>query len=196
MADITVRQQKDILRRETAAWQRAAVGLFAVASALNIGLYARIINLERSRDADAKRYISQIENAEHTRDLAVRELGELSLRWAKEQQARADQARAYEAVGEYVYMGTFKITAYCPCEACCGRWADGLTATGVEAGPGIVAVDKSIIPLGSTVIIDGQRHLAADTGVMGYCVDICLPSHQEAEAFGVREMEVWVESDG
>ena len=95
-------------------------------------------------------------------------------------------------MGAYRYVGECTITAYCPCEACCGQWADGLTATGLPAGPGVVAVDPAVIPLGSTVVIDGQRYLAADTGVTGHAVDVCMGTHEEAEAFGVRREAVWV----
>ena len=112
----------------------------------------------------------------------------------QKQQAREEQAAAYEALGDWEYLGEFTITAYCPCEDCCGRWADGVTASGLPAGPGIVAVDRSVIPLGSTVVIDGQRYLAADTGVTGNRVDICMTSHEDTVAHGVRTAEVWVVS--
>ena len=49
-----------------------------------------------------------------------------------------------------------------------------------------------MIPLGSTVVIDGQRYLAADTGVTGNHVDLCVLDHQEADVFGVRTADVWV----
>ncbi len=100
------------------------------------------------------------------------------------------------------YLGTFVATYYC-CERyphICGT-GDGLTATGVavEPGivavePGIVAVDPAVIPLGSTVVIDGAEYIAADTGglIKGQRVDIAVPTHAEALALGVREVEVWV----
>ena len=101
---------------------------------------------------------------------------------------------APEAEEPSIYVGEFTVTAYCPCAECCGHWADGLTATGIPASGGIVAVDPAVIPLGSTVIIDGQQYLAADTGsgVDGMHIDICTNSHQEAEAFGKRTAAVWV----
>lgn len=144
-----------------------AAGLLVLALAVNMAQWARIAALEASRREDAARYQAQVESAERMRDRAVEQLGAAVLQAEADRQARAEQAAAYEAVGAYRYIGECTITAYCPCEECCGRWADGVTATGLPAGPGVVAVDPEVIPLGSTVIIDGQRYLAADTGVTG-----------------------------
>ena len=174
------------MRSANLNWKRAVTGLFVLAV------------LCSTAQALAYRYmqgqlLAALRQAEAVRDDAVRELGALTLSVAREREARAEQAAAYEAAGAWRYAGEFTVTAYCPCSECCGRWADGVTASGLPAGPGIVAVDKSVIPLGSTVILDGLRYLAADTGVTGNRIDICLTSHQAAEDFGVEEAEVWVE---
>ena len=43
-------------------------------------------------------------------------------------------------------LGTFKLTAYCACEKCCGK-SDGITASGTKATEGrTIAVDTRIIP--------------------------------------------------
>ena len=123
--------------------------------------------------------------------MAVQELGEMVLRL---EQANEEPA-VVEAQESYTYIGECVITAYCPCEECCGQWADGLTATGIPAVPGVVAVDPEVIPLGSVVVIDGLRYLAADTGVSGLSIDICAASHQEAADFGVQTAEVWIETE-
>lgn len=192
MTAMMIRQQKAALRREIASWQAGALGLLVLAAAVNTALMARIGALESRRQEEAARYEAQIEQAEHIRDLAVQELGAMSLQQAREQAARAEQAAAYEMIGAYQYVGECTITYYCPCEECCGKLADGLTATGLPAGPGIVAVDKDVIPLGSTVIIDGQKYLAADTGVTGHHVDICMADHAATVEAGVGRAEVWV----
>ena len=168
----------------------ATLGLLALALAVNMAQWAWIASLKAGWQADAERYRAQIESSEHTRDLAVQELGEMVLQAEADKQTRAELAAAYEIIGEYRYVGECTITAYCPCTACCGRWADGLTATGLPAGPGIVAVDPAVVPLGSTVIIDGQKYLAADTGVTGNHVDICMEEHAATVAFGVQRLEV------
>mgnify|MGYP005784316259 CR=1 FL=1 len=68
----------------------------------------------------------------------------------------------------------FTCYAYCPCTYCCGK-SNGITATGTQAKAGrTIAVDPKIIPLGSTVIINGREYIAEDTGggIRGYKVDI------------------------
>jgi 3D (Asp-Asp-Asp) domain-containing protein len=188
------REARRLLRGETAAWQTVALGTFGMSLAVNLSTFGAH-ELERQAWADREsRYQTQLQHVETIRDHAVQELGVLAAWVSREQQAREEQAAAYEALGDWEYLGEFTITAYCPCEDCCGRWADGVTASGIPAGPGIVAVDRSVIPLGSTVVIDGQRYLAADTGVTGNRVDICMTSHEDTVAHGVRTAEVWVVS--
>ena len=173
---------------ELVSWQFAAVGLLALAVAVNMGLTARIAALEEAQAESA----AKLQQAEKVKTLAVEELGELSDRWVKEKQARAEQAAAYEAVGAYRYVGECSITYYCPCEQCCGKWADGITASGLPATPGVVAVDPEVIPLGSTVVIDGQKYLAADTGVTGYHIDVCVVDYASAAKLGVSSADVWM----
>lgn len=89
-----------------------------------------------------------------------------------------------------------ELTAYCPCEKCCGQWAGGYTATGTVPTAGrTVGVDPEVIPLGATVYIDGQAYRAEDTGAFaGNIIDIYMESHEEALRFGRREATVtWAE---
>ena len=192
MGELTLWRARERLTRELVGWQAGAIGLLVLAVAGNMALAARIGSLEQAREADAVRYRAQIERVEQTRDRAVEQLGALVLQAEAEQQAREAQAMAYEALEGYRYIGECVVTYYCPCEQCCGKWADGLTATGIPASPGIVAVDPGVIPLGSTVIIDGQKYLAADTGVTGKHVDVCLADHAATVEAGVGNAEVWV----
>ena len=86
----------------------------------------------------------------------------------------------------------FTCYAYCPCTYCCGK-SNGITATGTIATAGrTIAVDPKIIPLGSTVIINGREYIAEDTGggIRGYKVDIFFDSHKEALQFGKQKLEV------
>lgn len=106
---------------------------------------------------------------------------------------------AYLNVGEP--MGEFTLTAYCPCSKCCGRWADGITATGTTATEGLtIAVDPNIIPYGSTVTLfyeSGETHsyIAEDcgNGIKGHRIDVFFNSHTDALKFGVQSAMVYVE---
>ncbi|QHI72876.1 3D domain-containing protein [Aminipila terrae] len=94
-----------------------------------------------------------------------------------------------------VSLGKFKITHYCSCVKCCGK-ADGITKTGTKATAGrTIGVDPDIIPLGSTVYIDGQAFVAEDTGggIKGNRIDMFVQSHQEAKEKDVYETEVFIE---
>lgn len=69
----------------------------------------------------------------------------------------------------------------------------GTTATGVPVGWGTVAVDPSVIPLGSRMTIPGYGDgVAADTGssVQGATVDLWFPTLQQALAWGRRVVTV------
>ena len=86
----------------------------------------------------------------------------------------------------------FCITAYCACEQCCGK-TDGITATGTVATEGrTIAVDPSIIPYGTEVIINGHTYIAEDCGgaIDGNRIDIFFDNHQEALNWGVQYLEV------
>jgi 3D (Asp-Asp-Asp) domain-containing protein len=82
-------------------------------------------------------------------------------------------------------------TAYTPyCYGC-----DGVTATGLRAGPGIVAVDPRVIPLGTRLYIPGYGFaLAGDTGgdIVGNRVDLGFASYSAAVRFGRRPVTVYV----
>ena len=87
---------------------------------------------------------------------------------------------------------TFCITAYCPCELCCGK-SDGITATGTVATEGrTIAVDPSVIPYGTEVVINGHTYIAEDCGgaICGNRIDIFFDSHQAALNWGVQYLEV------
>ena len=84
-----------------------------------------------------------------------------------------------------------KVTAYTPYDTGC----NGITATGSKAGYGVVAVDPSIIPLGSQVYVPGYGvAIAADTGgaIKGNRIDVCYASKSEAYNWGVRNVSVYV----
>lgn len=82
-------------------------------------------------------------------------------------------------------------TAYLPTDGS----SEGLTATGIPAHHGIVAVDPAVIPLGTRLYVPGYgMALAADTGgaIIGNSIDLCMDSQYDAWRFGRRMVKVYV----
>ncbi len=82
-------------------------------------------------------------------------------------------------------------TAYHPMDGD-GR---GITASGIPATYGVVAVDPDVIPLGTRVFIPGYGEaIAADTGgaIQGARIDLCMEDYDEAFEFGRRMTEVYI----
>ena len=91
-------------------------------------------------------------------------------------------------------LGNFTITYYCACEICCNK-ADGITATGTPVIEGqTIAVDPSVIPYGTKVIIGGHVFTAEDCGgaIKKNHIDVYVNSHEEALALGVTNEEVYL----
>ena len=71
----------------------------------------------------------------------------------------------------------------------------GSTASGIPVGPGVVAVDPGVIPLGTRLTIPGYgQGIAADTGgaIQGARIDLWFASHAEALAWGRRTVTIAV----
>ncbi len=90
---------------------------------------------------------------------------------------------------------TFTATSYTAfCNGC-----SGVTATGIDlrANPdaNVIAVDPSVIPLGSRVEVKGYgTFLAADTGgaIKGRKIDIFIPDRDKVRAFGRKSVQIRV----
>lgn len=96
-------------------------------------------------------------------------------------------------------------TAYDNSFASCGKHPGhpeyGMTATGSMAGPGTVAVDPSVIPLGTKLYVESMDGTASygyatalDTGgaIKGNRIDLWYPSNEEAMEFGRRPVKVYI----
>ncbi len=93
--------------------------------------------------------------------------------------------------GAYRYRDVFvmEATAYSPHPRSTAPYSDGITATGVKAKRGIVAVDPRVIPLGTWVYVTGYGEgLAADVGgaIKGMRIDVAFNEESEAILFGRR----------
>lgn len=85
----------------------------------------------------------------------------------------------------------FNITAYgSDCTGC-----TGLTYTGTVPTLGrTIAVDPSIIPLGSQVLFDGQVYIAEDIGglIKGHKIDLYYGTERESSSYGVQYHKVYI----
>lgn len=94
----------------------------------------------------------------------------------------------------------FRVSAFCKCSKCCGRWADGMTAFGkpVTANGGqFVAADRSL-SFGTLVVVPGYADSkpvpVLDRGgvIRGDRMDVFFPTHDEALEWGVRWLDVQI----
>lgn len=96
---------------------------------------------------------------------------------------------------ELIPLGIFKVSHYCiePHKHICGD-GTGLTRSGNKVHVGSLSVDPRVIPLGSTVVINGQEYIADDTGgaIKGKKIDMAVASHKEAMARGVYYADVYL----
>ena len=78
----------------------------------------------------------------------------------------------------------------------------GITATGIRAKRGVVAVDPRVIPLGSRLYIESMQNgvtsygyaIAGDTGgaIKGNKIDLFFETAREVNNWGVRKVKVYV----
>lgn len=114
---------------------------------------------------------------------------------AEEKKKQEQQQNQNTNTSGMKYLGKFKLTAYCNCKKCCGKWSGGPTASGKMPKAGrTIAVDPKVIPLGSKVVINGKTYTAEDTGsaIKNKRIDVYFDSHQAALNFGVQYAEVYI----
>ena len=92
-----------------------------------------------------------------------------------------------------------RVTAYCPCPKCCGKYSDGITACGYKICQGDVFIAADMkYPFGTEMIIPGYNNAepvkVLDRGgvIRGNRLDVFFNSHREARKWGVKYIEVKV----
>lgn len=95
-------------------------------------------------------------------------------------------------VEELVSLGEYKITAYCGCSKCCGKWSEfNLTASGTTPKQGRT-VGCNSLEFGTEIIINGKKYVVEDTGnLKDNVIDIYFDLHEDALNFGVQYIEVF-----
>lgn len=106
--------------------------------------------------------------------------------------ASASNSSAAPSGGKEFYVSATAYTAHC-------NGCTGITATGINllANPGlkVIAVDPSVIPLGSKVWVEGYGYaVAGDTGgaIKGMKIDLFMPSTDQAFGYGRKQVRVKV----
>ncbi len=92
-----------------------------------------------------------------------------------------------------------RVTAYCPCKVCCGRFAKGRTANGyvIRRGDSFVAAPKKYT-FGTEIIVpqynDDKPIIVNDRGgaIKGNRLDVFFQSHAEATKWGIKYLDVKV----
>lgn len=100
----------------------------------------------------------------------------------------------------YSRVITMQATAYDASPASNGQWA-GITALGTKLRPGVVAVDRNVIPLGTKLYIESTDGwpsygvaVAEDVGgaIKGNRIDLFFESSSTVRSFGRRNVKVYV----
>ncbi|PPA68566.1 hypothetical protein C4B60_20385 [Jeotgalibacillus proteolyticus] len=104
--------------------------------------------------------------------------------------ASAPEEKKEEPAGRELYVSSTAYTASC-------NGCSGITATGInlKANPDlkVIAVDPSVIPLGSKVYVEGYGYaVAGDTGgaIKGNKIDVFLPNKEDAYRWGNRQVKI------
>lgn len=106
-----------------------------------------------------------------------------------------------------VLLGSFRVTAYCSCEKCCGEWAknrpNGIVygAAGVELKAGVSCA--SPLPLGTVVEVEGLgEYIVQDRPAQWVIdkygenqIDIYFDNHEAASAFGLKQLNVYLKGE-
>ncbi|MGJ9383720.1 peptidoglycan-binding protein [Salipaludibacillus sp. CF4.18] len=103
-----------------------------------------------------------------------------------------ETSRSNQSGGRTMTVEATAYTAYC-------NGCSGTTATGIDLrnnpGKKVIAVDPSVIPLGSTVEVEGYgTAIAGDTGgaIKGNKIDLFMPNREDALNFGRRSLQITV----
>lgn len=93
------------------------------------------------------------------------------------------------------------VTAYSPDARSCGKWADGVTASGYSVetnGFKLVAADTRLLPFGTILTIPGYHNerpvpvLDRGGAIKGDRLDVLFPTHEQAMQWGKRRLLVTV----
>jgi 3D (Asp-Asp-Asp) domain-containing protein len=142
--------------------------------------------LEQAR-AQRRAYLGQLASQQRLNTAAISSYQQQALAVeATARQVSAQQASAVSPTSVAPGGSTMTVVAT-------GYSGQGNTASGAPAGWGMVAVDPSVIPLGTGITIPGYGSgVAADTGgaIQGATIDLWFPTDAQALAWGRRTVTI------
>jgi 3D (Asp-Asp-Asp) domain-containing protein len=177
--------------RQTLAARRSQV-------AADLAAAQRTARRLASARADRLSFIAQLRNAQQ---LKAAEIGALE-RKASEAEAKSQQLQAAAVTDQAAAQAPITVPNPVPAPSpgghtltvsSTGYSLPGHTASGLPVGWGVVAVDPSVIPLGTRLTIPGYGEgVAADTGsaVRGADIDLWFPTLGQARAWGRKTVTI------
>ena len=151
------------------------------------------IIIEDEPRVDEKELTAEIEPAEA--EPAVEEKKAVVTEEEKTVEPVAEEAEEKTEPSPEETVITVTATAYsADCEG-----GSGVTYTGIDLKENpdtkVIAVDPSVIPLGTEVYVEGYGHaIAADIGgaIKGNKIDVFIPNQDDAESWGVQTVDVTI----
>ena len=193
--DRLAEQDRDVIRQTRTAEARLAAATRA--------LRARELELGRLAD-EAARAVSALEQSRAQRASflatlsAQRRLNAAAIS-SLQQQAQAVEARSRQLAALAAVRSDTgapppaSVSGHMLTVVATGYSLGGSTATGAPAGWGVVAVDPSVIALGTRLSVPGYGEgVASDTGsaVQGAAIDLWFPTPAEAAAWGRQTVTI------
>jgi len=179
--------QSSTSRRQLAALAAKLARRAAELRRLEAGAAQTAASLEAAR-AERLRYISSLRQRHRLKARQIAQLEATARTSATRSEAITSQQAATGAPAAPVTVSADAITV-----TATGYSMGGATATGLPVGWGVVAVDPSVIPLGTRMTIPGYgQGVAADTGgaVEGAAIDLWFPTEAQALAWGRRVVTI------
>lgn len=199
--DLAAAQDKDLLRRARSASARLALlGRRLAGRQRELEQLAAVRAAAAASLADARsdrlQAIAALRSATRSNTTHIAGLEERARTLAS---AVATSAASVDPVpgAPQVAAGAVASGEYSLSVVATGYALPGTTATGAPVGWGAVAVDPSVIPLGSRLGIPGYGvGVAADTGgaIQGARIDLWFPTTDQALAWGTRVVTITVSS--
>jgi len=114
---------------------------------------------------------------------------------ARQRGTEAPSISSDEQVGVGDYYVEMNVSAYCICTKCCGKWSDGITASGKPA-KGLIIAAPPEYAFGTIMEVPGYgRAVVEDRGgaIKGNKIDLLFPTHQSALNWGRQYLtvEIW-----